>query len=515
MHARSPSSCASLSIRVSTLDACLAFAAPLLALMVRDAYILSYEGALTAALYCGVAATFSLAAFLVFRLRDQMAEFFSVHDVIDIVKAVLAAEFMTCVVLFTFTRLEGIPRSILLIHALLLMVGLIGARALKHLFHSDVSFIKGNDRTASEHIIMVGATRLSSLYIKMLQTYFPGQHQVIGVLDTNPQKLGRAIAGVRVIGSPEDLRPLIDEFAVHGIHTSRLIFGGDATILPETLVNRIERVCVERGIELDFVPRLTGLDQLATPHVRHAHPSDQNLTPKIAISRYFEFKRVFDLLASFALIILLLPLFMFVVALALIDVGFPVFFWQQRVGQDGSAFLIYKVRTLRPPFDAAGNSLPEDERISWIGTLLRRTRLDELPQLLNVLVGDMSLIGPRPLLPQDQPENSAMRLLVRPGITGWAQISGGNALTPIEKAELDEWYIHHASLWLDMRILALTAKRLLWGIKDQSAPTLAPRNMLPSVSRSFRPRSAAPRAPQRYHPFLLDETSGAKTATGE
>ena len=107
--------------------------------------------------------------------------------------------------------------------------------------------------------------------------------------------------------------------------------------------------------------------------------------------------------------------------------------------------------------------VPEDQRLSLIGRLVRKLRLDELPQLFNVLVGDMSLIGPRPLLPHDQPTNPTVRLSVRPGITGWAQVNGGNLVTVNEKTALDEWYIHNASLWLDLRIAGLTIRFLFTG----------------------------------------------------
>ena len=114
--------------------------------------------------------------------------------------------------------------------------------------------------------------------------------------------------------------------------------------------------------------------------------------------------------------------------------------------------------------------VPEEQRLSAIGRLLRRTRLDELPQLLNVLVGDMSLIGPRPLLPQDQPPTPTLRLVVRPGITGWAQVNGGALLSPKEKDALDEWYIRNASVWVDLRIAGLTILSLIKGSRrsDQS-----------------------------------------------
>ena len=159
--------------------------------------------------------------------------------------------------------------------------------------------------------------------------------------------------------------------------------------------------------------------------------------------------------------ILLAPLFIVTSLLVLVDVGSPILFWQQRVGRHGHPFLIYKFRTLKLPFTANGSPVPEDERLSAIGRILRASRADELPQLLNVLIGDMSLIGPRPLLPNDQPLNPAFRLLVRPGITGWAQVNGGKLATPEEKQSLDEWYIHNASLWTDLRIVIMTVRYLM------------------------------------------------------
>jgi lipopolysaccharide/colanic/teichoic acid biosynthesis glycosyltransferase len=467
-----PSSRASLNIRLSTFDACWAVIAPFLALSFRDAYILSYDGALTTGLYFLASATFSVIAFLIFRLRDQMAQYFSVNDAIDVAKAVVFAEFMIVVVMFTFTRLEGIPRSTPIIHALILAAGLVAARTLVRLFHNDARVMNGKARNASEHIIMIGATRLSSLYIKMLVTYFRGQHQVIGVLDTNPQMLGRTIAGIRVIGTPDDLQQVIDEFAVHGIPTSRIIIGGDHGDLPEFILEKIKRVCDGGKIRLDFVSELIGLDDLSRPAPEIAPDHNEDLAPGVVVPSYFRLRRYFDFVAAMAMIVVFLPLLILVAILALLDVGYPVLFWQQRIGQGGQKFLIYKIRTLRAPYDRRGRLVPELQRLSWVGILLRRTRLDELPQLLNVLVGDMSLIGPRPLLPEDQPLKSNVRLAVRPGITGWAQVNGGTVLTPKEKGVLDEWYVRNASLWLDLRIIAMTIRFLLVGRGLQSADTL-------------------------------------------
>ena len=179
--------------------------------------------------------------------------------------------------------------------------------------------------------------------------------------------------------------------------------------------------------------------------------------PAFDLSDYFKLKRVVDVIASAALLVALLPLAMIAACLVLSDVGVPVLFWQQRIGLHGRKFLLYKFRTYHAPFDKNGVRTPEERRLSKLGRAIRAGRLDEIPQLLNVLVGDMSLIGPRPLLPVDQPSDPRLRLSVRPGITGWAQINGGTMVTPAEKDALDVWYVRHASFWLDLKIAVSTA----------------------------------------------------------
>ena len=187
----------------------------------------------------------------------------------------------------------------------------------------------------------------------------------------------------------------------------------------------------------------------------HAKPSSV-LRPGFA-----RIKRAFDIVGSVALMVLLLPIFLVASVLVLLDVGLPVLFWQERVGWNGRSFLIYKFRTLGAPFDSAGNPTFAGRQPSAIGQFLRASRIDELPQLLNVLFGDMSLIGPRPLLPEDQPANIAIRLSVRPGITGWAQVNGGKLVSKEEKEKLDEWYVRNASMALDTRITLMTLKVMM------------------------------------------------------
>ncbi|MGE3917877.1 MAG: sugar transferase [Hyphomicrobiaceae bacterium] len=183
----------------------------------------------------------------------------------------------------------------------------------------------------------------------------------------------------------------------------------------------------------------------------------------VASRSYLHWKRAMDAVAAGVAILLLSPLIAIVAALVAIDVGAPIMFAQRRPGLWGRPFRIYKFRTMAAAYDHEGCRLDDSDRISPIGKALRRFRLDELPQLFNVLVGDMSFVGPRPLLPIDQHADFKARLLVRPGITGWAQVEGGRIVEPVDKAVLDIWYVQKASLLLDLRVIAMTLPMLFRG----------------------------------------------------
>jgi len=266
------------------------------------------------------------------------------------------------------------------------------------------------------------------------------------------------------VASQSSPRRSIEEFAVHGVRTDRVIIGGDQSVLPPAALNEICDSCARHDIALSFVPNLIGLEPL--PALRPAARLPL-LGAAVQLpyrpSSYFRHKRVIGFISALLAIVLFSPVFAIVSILVLFDLGSPVVFWQKRIGRNGRGFLLYKFRTLHAPFDRNGQPNDNGEYISWIGKFLRRLRLDELPQLFNILVGEMSLIGPRPLLPQDQPANCNLRLVVRPGITGWAQINGGNLITTEEKGALDDWYVRNASLWLDLRIAFLTLRFLFTG----------------------------------------------------
>jgi lipopolysaccharide/colanic/teichoic acid biosynthesis glycosyltransferase len=175
-------------------------------------------------------------------------------------------------------------------------------------------------------------------------------------------------------------------------------------------------------------------------------------------------KRCFDLVLTIPGLLLLSPIFLLVGLLVWISIGWPILFSQVRPGFHARLFRLYKFRTMNNRRDSLGNLLPDAQRMTRLGNFLRAASLDELPELFNVLQGEMSLVGPRPLLPQylgRYSDEQARRHHVLPGITGWAQIHGRNALDWQEKFRLDVWYVDHWSFWVDIRILALTVWKVL------------------------------------------------------
>ena len=192
---------------------------------------------------------------------------------------------------------------------------------------------------------------------------------------------------------------------------------------------------------------------------------DTKLYSSNYLTRYSRaLKYIFDRVVAAIALLFFSPLLL-VIALAIYTrMGSPILFTQPRPGKDGCIFTFYKFRTMTDDRDADGNLLPDEQRLTTLGQFLRKTSLDELPQLWNVLKGDMSFVGPRPLLVaylnRYTPEQ-ARRHEIKPGITGWAQINGRNIITWEEKFKLDVWYVDHWSLWLDLKILFLTIWKVL------------------------------------------------------
>ena len=189
-------------------------------------------------------------------------------------------------------------------------------------------------------------------------------------------------------------------------------------------------------------------------------------------------KRLFDFIISLVVLVFLSPLLLVVTMWShFANKGAGVFFFQERRGKDAKIFKVIKFKTMTDERDMDGNLLPDEQRLTKVGRFVRSTSIDELPQLINVLKGDMALIGPRPLLVAYLPlysKEQARRHEVRPGISGWAQCHGCNAISWTEKFKLDVWYVDHVSLWTDIRIILITLKKIFIreGISQEGQATM-------------------------------------------
>ncbi|KAA4700436.1 sugar transferase [Bacteroides fragilis] len=192
------------------------------------------------------------------------------------------------------------------------------------------------------------------------------------------------------------------------------------------------------------------------------------------------FKRIIDFIIVFTVLSIIWPILLFItIWLHFANKGAGTFFTQERPGKGGKIFKVIKFKTMTDECDVEGNFLPDADRLTSVGKFIRSTSIDELPQLINVLKGDMALIGPRPLLPQYLPlynKEQARRHEVRPGITGWAQVNGRNAISWTRKFELDVWYVDHCSFLLDLKIIVLTIKKVFVreGISSDTSVTMEP-----------------------------------------
>ena len=193
--------------------------------------------------------------------------------------------------------------------------------------------------------------------------------------------------------------------------------------------------------------------------------------------KYF-FKRLIDFIIVFCVLVVIWPILLIITLwLHFANKGAGALFAQERPGKGGKVFKVIKFKTMTDERDADGNLLPDADRLTNVGRFVRSTSIDELPQLINVLKGDMALIGPRPLLVQYLPlysKEQARRHDVRPGITGWAQVNGRNAISWTKKFELDVWYVDHCSFWLDVKIIFLTIKKVFVreGISQEGQATM-------------------------------------------
>ncbi len=435
---------------------------PLPAFILRDGTI--YSPGVVAA-YCGASLLASLLVFQWFQTGSPIVRFYSVRDALELLKACALVAALSAVVLFLISRLEDAPRAVPILHFLLLGAGLLAIRTAIALGQARRDRPAPQANKTVHHVLIIHASRLAWFFCKMVEELAPGDFQIVAILDERAAMRQRSLHGYPVIGAPAELDKVVADYAMHGVRVDQVVVAARPADLSGASWDEICQTCRTRRIALEVLPeRLLAAapaEQAAAPFAVTADPLAEHEMRALIDRPLWKIKRVIDFTIALGVLIFTLPLTAIVCALALIDVGIPVVFWQQRVGRNGTPLYLYKFRTLHAPFDPRTKQRRDAQAPSPIGGFLRRSRLDELPQIWNVLSGDMSLVGPRPLLAADQPPDTTLRLSVRPGLTGWAQICGGKLISAEEKNALDEWYIRHASLRLDATIVLRTTRMLL------------------------------------------------------
>jgi lipopolysaccharide/colanic/teichoic acid biosynthesis glycosyltransferase len=430
------------------------FAAPI-ALALRDPNLFGIEHNAEALIYSTVAFVVGVVIIFAFNLGKNVRGLISMNEVQSVVMAALSAVSVTALIVFSFTRLDFVPRTVPLIHVLVLASLMLTARGIATNLRRRRERRDRFGPAETNHILLIGANQLAWSYLRMLNVLDMGRTDVVAILDDNPKLFGRSILGYPVLAPPSELSRVVHEYGVHGVLINRVLIAANQRSEEAEVWRKVEDDCEESSISVGFLGDILGMElSRSSAFVESTAPASR---------AYLKIKRVFDFCIALGLLIVLAPVFAIVSFGVLIDMGWPITFWQKRDGKDGEPFLIYKIRTMHAPFDRRGRFVEENRRTSRVGEFLRRTRLDELPQLWNVLTGAMSFVGPRPLLPVDQPSTSKYRLQVRPGLTGWAQIHGGKRVVADDKGVLDDWYVENASLWLDLSIILRTVLIVVLG----------------------------------------------------
>ena len=414
----------------------------------------------------------------------------------DYVRAAIASVFIVIAALaigFVVNRLDGVSRSLPILQAIVMAAGLVGTRVLVRMVHDrrrrrvrtePVSLPSANDT-----VLLIGWGSVTELFVRSVAELGNGSIHIAGILAPNARHIGRLVQSTEVLGRPEDLRDVLADLDVHGIHVGRLVITSPFDHLSEAARQTLLEVESTTDVRLDFFAERLGLDHpvrpdpatdrsKAAPESTSTFALDSAEVDRLLRRPYWRMKRAFDAMVALMLLIVLMPVAMLVALLVALDVGVPILFVQQRPGRRGARFNLYKFRTMGPSHDRDGTKICDDDRLSRIGAFLRRTRLDELPQLYNIFVGDMSFVGPRPLVTREQSSDILARLLVRPGLTGWAQVRGGRVVSVADKTALDLWYVRHASLGLDLKIVVATVPMILFGERvDKGAVRLAWRDL--------------------------------------
>ncbi len=417
----------------------------------------------------------------------QLWRYCTMIDCLRVAVAVVCTVLASTLAVFTINRMDGIARSIPILQAMLAIMFMVGARVATRLWFSSKlqplpqSAVQVVTPKAQQScVLVIGMSKLTHLYLAAVSELSAGNVRIAGVLDIDDMHAGRQLHQVPIFGSAEELPDLLNRLSVHGVFVDRLLIAAPDHVLSGKLKGQLKSLQDASHIAVELLASKLGLDATVTRDDQAARETDMEwpvVSPVFDIARlqravrrpFWSGKRIIDFALSVVLLILLAPLVAGVWLVVVSRLGQPTLFWQDRPGYRGRLFRLYKFRTMGGAFDAAGRHRPDNERVTGLGLFLRTTRLDELPQLWNIAKGEMSFMGPRPLLPVDQSAAFAARLVVRPGLTGWAQVMGGREVSAADKAALDVWYVQNASLKLDIEIAFRTVQMLVFGERVSQA----------------------------------------------
>lgn len=408
-------------------------------------------------------------------LNRTLWRFTSLQDCLRILIALTVTLLAATTIAKTFSIMGSVPVSLPALQLVLMAGALIGARAFTRIRRSR-RIQKQNSKApvqgAREEILVIGISSIAELFLRCVNESGT-RVAVAGLLSETPRHRGRLLRSYPILGRPDELLHILHELEIHGIHIRRIAIAVPFHMLSSIARDTVLKVAHDLQVRIDVLHERFGLDEaMASDSMSSVLATTEKFgdVEPIAIPAiqraqrsYPRWKRLFDIALATVAATCLAPLAIVMAAIVLVDVGYPFIFWQQRPGARGKPIRVLKFRTMRSARSVEGRLLSDAERLSAVGRFLRRTRADELPQIINVLLGDMSIIGPRPLLPIDQSPRFVARLEMRPGLTGWAQVNGGRHLTIQDKAALDLWYVMNASFQLDFRILLLTARTIVFG----------------------------------------------------
>jgi lipopolysaccharide/colanic/teichoic acid biosynthesis glycosyltransferase len=462
------------------IDLALIAMATVAALELRDNFEVSLTRLEELLPYVALTLASAIVVLLASGLHRSLWRFSTLSDYLGVLAGVVVIVVSAVAIGFHFNRLDGIARALPIIQALLMAFLMIGVRVAMRLRRTQRLGIGAAPAIVpgQETVLIVGLNTITDLFLRSVDEFAARAVKIAGIVCRSPRHNGRHYQRHPILGAPEDIDSILKTLEVHGVCVDRIVVTTPFSELSAAARKALLDIEKASDVRLDLLIDRMGLDGSSWPSepakalpLRKPEPNIPVNGAELAaaLSRpYRRWKRALDLSLTLALTAALAPVLALVALLVVLDVGLPVVFWQQRPGIRGRPFKLYKFRTMGNAHGEQGRRIPEGERVSRIGDFLRRTRLDELPQLYNILVGEMSFVGPRPLLPADQPASIAARLMVRPGLTGWAQVSGGRSISASDKAALDAWYVRNASLALDLKIIAMTVPMLLFGEREDA-----------------------------------------------